>query len=145
MTSAELPPDEKNAMSHRGQAARKAREILKEMARGDPTALTTSGRRDRRDATASAGRCATCAISRHGPLQLPLPLLHAARGLRRRLRVPAARRDPDASRRSRGSRACSRGIGVRKVRLTGGEPLLRARSADARRHARRDRRTSTSR
>jgi XTP/dITP diphosphohydrolase len=32
MTSAELPPDEKNAISHRGQAARKAVEILKEIA-----------------------------------------------------------------------------------------------------------------
>ena len=33
VTSAELPPDEKNAISHRGQAARKALEILKEMTR----------------------------------------------------------------------------------------------------------------
>ena len=32
VTSAELPPDEKNAISHRGQAARKALEILKEIA-----------------------------------------------------------------------------------------------------------------
>jgi XTP/dITP diphosphohydrolase len=32
VTSAELPPDEKNAISHRGQAARKAVEILREIA-----------------------------------------------------------------------------------------------------------------
>lgn len=32
VTSAELPPDEKNRISHRGQAAMKAREILREMA-----------------------------------------------------------------------------------------------------------------
>ncbi len=31
VTSAELPPDEKNAISHRGQAARKALQILKEV------------------------------------------------------------------------------------------------------------------
>ena len=30
----------------------------------------------------------------HGPLQLPLPLLHAGRGVRARLRVPAARGGP---------------------------------------------------
>ncbi len=30
-TSAELDPDRKNAISHRGQAARKARDLLKEM------------------------------------------------------------------------------------------------------------------
>jgi len=38
VTSAELPPDEKNAMSHRGQAALKAREILRQMSNGHPTA-----------------------------------------------------------------------------------------------------------
>lgn len=38
MTSAELPPAEKNAMSHRGQAALKAREILRQMSDGYPTA-----------------------------------------------------------------------------------------------------------
>jgi XTP/dITP diphosphohydrolase len=32
MTSAELAPDEKNAISHRGQAARRALEILRELA-----------------------------------------------------------------------------------------------------------------
>jgi XTP/dITP diphosphohydrolase len=37
LTSAELPPEEKNAMSHRGQAALKAREILRQMASGTPT------------------------------------------------------------------------------------------------------------
>jgi len=35
VTSAELPPARKNAMSHRGQAARKARELLRELSRGD--------------------------------------------------------------------------------------------------------------
>lgn len=34
-TSAELPPDEKNRISHRGAAAAKARKILQEMARDD--------------------------------------------------------------------------------------------------------------
>jgi XTP/dITP diphosphohydrolase len=34
VTSAELPPDEKNAISHRGQAARKALEILRKMSHG---------------------------------------------------------------------------------------------------------------
>ena len=38
MTSAELPPAEKNAMSHRGQAALKAREILRQLSDGYPTA-----------------------------------------------------------------------------------------------------------
>jgi len=33
VTSAELPPERKNAMSHRGEAARKARALLKEMSR----------------------------------------------------------------------------------------------------------------
>jgi XTP/dITP diphosphohydrolase len=36
-TSAELPPEEKNAMSHRGQAALKAREVLRQMSDGRPT------------------------------------------------------------------------------------------------------------
>lgn len=35
VTSAELPPERKNAMSHRGEAARKARDLLKEMSCGD--------------------------------------------------------------------------------------------------------------
>jgi XTP/dITP diphosphohydrolase len=34
VTSAELPPDEKNAISHRGQAARKALAILRTMSHG---------------------------------------------------------------------------------------------------------------
>jgi XTP/dITP diphosphohydrolase len=34
VTSAELPPDEKNAISHRGQAARKALELLKRRGAG---------------------------------------------------------------------------------------------------------------
>ena len=38
VTSAELPPEEKNAMSHRGQAALKAREILRQVSSGYPTA-----------------------------------------------------------------------------------------------------------
>lgn len=35
VTSAELAPGRKNAISHRGQAARRARELLREMSRGD--------------------------------------------------------------------------------------------------------------
>lgn len=34
VTTAELPPDEKNAVSHRGAAARKARAVLERMLRG---------------------------------------------------------------------------------------------------------------
>jgi len=37
VTSAELAPDKKNEVSHRGQAARRARELLKDMARGSGT------------------------------------------------------------------------------------------------------------
>ena len=37
MTSAELPPTQKNAMSHRGQAALKARKILRQISDGYPT------------------------------------------------------------------------------------------------------------
>ena len=47
----------------------------------------------------------------HGPLQLPLPLLHAGRGVRARLRVPARARRCCRSRRSRGSRAIFVGLG----------------------------------
>lgn len=36
VTSAELPPDEKNAISHRGQAARKALEMLKRLPHDGP-------------------------------------------------------------------------------------------------------------
>ena len=57
----------------------------------------------------------------HRPLQLPLPVLHARRGPA----VARARRGPDASRRSSGSSRCSPSMGVRDVRLTGGEPLVR--------------------
>ena len=46
----------------------------------------------------------------HGPLQLPLHVLHAQGGLRARLRVPAARPGPDV----RGDRA--RGPGLRRAR-----------------------------
>ena len=35
LTTAELPPDEKHAVSHRGVAARKAREVLEKMLTGD--------------------------------------------------------------------------------------------------------------
>jgi XTP/dITP diphosphohydrolase len=38
MTSAELPPEEKNRISHRAQAALKARELLRMMSGGYPTA-----------------------------------------------------------------------------------------------------------
>jgi XTP/dITP diphosphohydrolase len=37
ITSAEMAPDEKNRISHRGRAARRAAAILREMAGGDPT------------------------------------------------------------------------------------------------------------
>ena len=60
----------------------------------------------------------------HGSLQLPLHLLHAEGDLRAGLRVPAAGRGPDL----RGDRRAARvfvGLGVEKLRLTGGEPLVR--------------------
>ena len=56
-----------------------------------------------------------------GPLQLPLHLLHA----RRRRRARRARRDRCRSRRSPPWCACFVGLGVRRVRLTGGEPTVR--------------------
>ena len=59
------------------------------------------------------------------PLQLSLHLLHA-RGRRRPRR---ARATCSPSRRSSRSCACFAGLGVRRVRLTGGEPTVRARSA----------------
>jgi XTP/dITP diphosphohydrolase len=37
VTSAELPPEEKNRISHRGQAAAKALELLRKMSHGDAT------------------------------------------------------------------------------------------------------------
>ncbi len=61
----------------------------------------------------------------HRPLQFPLHLLHAEGGVRRGLPVPAARASCSPSRRSRASRASSSSLGVKKIRLTGGEPLLR--------------------
>ena len=57
----------------------------------------------------------------HGPLQLPLHVLHAEGGLRPRLRVPAARRGPEL----RGDRAA--GAGLRRAR--------RREAADHRRRA----------
>ena len=45
----------------------------------------------------------------HRSLQLPVPVLHARRGLRARLRVPAARRDPDVRGDPAAGRACSSG------------------------------------
>ena len=76
----------------------------------------------RRYAQSSAARPADLG---HRPLQLPLHLLHAEGGLRPRLRFPAERRNCSPSRRSRGWPASSSGTGVEKIRLTGGEPLLR--------------------
>ena len=61
----------------------------------------------------------------HGPLQLPLRLLHAEGGLRPRLRSSSPRASCSRSRRSRASRASSSACGVEKIRLTGGEPLVR--------------------
>ena len=61
----------------------------------------------------------------HRPVQLPLPVLHAGGGVRARLRVPAQGARSCRSRRSPGSRRCSWGSGVGKLRITGGEPLVR--------------------
>ena len=72
---------------------------------------------------------------RHRSLQLPLPVLHAGRALRRAPPVPAARELADAPRRSSASRGSFVQLGVRKLRLTGGEPLLRARHRRPRRAA----------
>ena len=76
----------------------------------------------------------------HRPLQLPLRLLHAEGGLRPRLPLPDRERAAHASRRSRGWRARSSRIGVEKIRLTGGEPLLRRDLERLIEHAGRDRR-----
>ena len=64
VTSAELAPERKNEISHRGRAARAARELLREMGRslGRPRCLTpTAGTKARGCSTRSGGRCATCA------------------------------------------------------------------------------------
>ena len=61
----------------------------------------------------------------HRPLQLPLRLLHAEGGLRPRLRVPAGARSCSRSRRSSAWRASSSQAASEKIRLTGGEPLVR--------------------
>ena len=60
------------------------------------------------------------ADQRHRPLQHPLRLLHAGAG-----RIPAARELCSASRRSSGSSAIAVPLGIDKIRLTGGEPLVR--------------------
>ena len=57
----------------------------------------------------------------HRSLQPALPLLHAGGGLR----LAAAGGSADASRRSIGWSGSSSALGVARVRLTGGEPLLR--------------------
>ena len=69
---------------------------------------------------------------RHRPLQLPLPVLHAGRGPA----LAGPQRDPHASRRSSGSSALLAAMGVRDVRLTGGEPLVRRELPEAGRDAR---------
>ena len=61
----------------------------------------------------------------HRPVQLPLRLLHAEGGLRPRVRVPRAQASCSRSKSSRASPASSRSLGVRTVRITGGEPLVR--------------------
>ena len=68
---------------------------------------------------------------RHRPLQSPVPLLHAGGGVR----VAAARARFSPSRRSTASPGSSPALGVTKVRLTGGEPLLRHDLPDAGRAA----------
>ena len=60
-------------------------------------------------------------ISRHRPLQPALRLLHARRGRRSGSRT--TRSSP--SRRSSASRASPSSEGIGKIRLTGGEPLVR--------------------
>ena len=64
----------------------------------------------------------------HGPVQLPLRVLHAAR----RAAVAAARGDSHV-RRDRGRRrGSSRRSGLRRLRITGGEPTIRPQLDDAR-------------
>ena len=61
----------------------------------------------------------------HGSLQLPLPLLHAARGLRRGLRSSFPRTEILSFEEIARVARIFAALGVRKLRLTGGEPLLR--------------------
>ena len=61
----------------------------------------------------------------HRPLQLPLRLLHAEGGLRRATTSSSRARSCSRSRRSRASRGSSSTWACEKIRLTGGEPLLR--------------------
>ncbi len=60
-----------------------------------------------------------------GPLQLPLRVLHAQGGVRQGLHLPAAFRAAELRGDRTRARACSSSQGVEKIRLTGGEPLLR--------------------
>ena len=87
-----------------------------------PGAPRRAHRRAARRAAAAAARPAHLG---HRPLQLPLQLLHAEGGVRQRLRLPAAvvaaELRGDRARR----RACSSRTACSKIRLTGGEPLLR--------------------
>ena len=85
------------------------------------------GGRVRRAARAAGpvrARAAGPADLGHGPLQLPLPVLHAGGGVRARLRVPA--QGPGASFEEI-TRLASIfvALGVHKLRITGGEPLVR--------------------
>ena len=61
------------------------------------------------------------------PLQLPLPVLHAQGAVRTRPPLPASRRGARRARDRATRRQCSHSLGVTKIRLTGGEPLLRGR------------------
>ena len=81
---------------------------------GRPGPTDTLGRADARPAHLG-----------HRPVQLPVHVLHAQGGLRAGLRVPAAATRSCASRRSSGSLARSSALGVEKLRITGGEPLVR--------------------
>ena len=67
------------------------------------------------------------ADQRDGPLQHPLLLLHAGGGRE----VRPARRDSEHSRRSSGFARIAVGLGIDKLRVTGGEPLVRQGSAGA--------------
>ena len=80
-------------------------------------------------------RAARPADLRHGSLQLPLPVLHARGGLRARLRVPAARRDPafeEIERAGRGLRWARRPQAAHHRRRADGPPRPDRPDRDAR-------------
>ena len=78
-----------------------------------PVTACDRARRARRSSDLARPAAPRPADLGHGSLQLPLHLLHAEGDLRAGLRVPAAGRGPDASRRSSGSRGSSSGSASR--------------------------------